>query len=45
MEAGSEKTLELEKTAQMKMRLTSDHQEGIRAFLEKRQPQFNRQQV
>ncbi|MFB6498128.1 enoyl-CoA hydratase [Bacillus haynesii] len=40
-----QKTLELEKTAQMKMRLTSDHQEGIRAFLEKRQPQFNRQQV
>ncbi|MDA1476038.1 enoyl-CoA hydratase [Bacillus changyiensis] len=36
-----QKTLELEKTSQVKMRLTKDHQEGIRAFLEKRKPQFN----
>ncbi|MFN2746904.1 MULTISPECIES: enoyl-CoA hydratase [Bacillus] len=36
-------TLDLEKVSQIKMRRTSDHQEGIRAFLEKRQPRFNRQ--
>ncbi|NPC92064.1 enoyl-CoA hydratase [Bacillus sp. WMMC1349] len=36
-----QKTLELEKTSQVKMRSTKDHQEGIRAFLEKRKPQFN----
>ncbi|WP_307893784.1 enoyl-CoA hydratase [Bacillus swezeyi] len=36
-----QKTLELEKTAQIKMRRTNDHQEGIRAFLEKRKPRFN----
>ncbi|MDA7028420.1 enoyl-CoA hydratase [Bacillus sp. CLL-7-23] len=36
-----QKTLELEKTSQVKMRLTKDHQEGIKAFLEKRKPQFN----
>ncbi|RFU62100.1 enoyl-CoA hydratase [Peribacillus glennii] len=34
------KMLELEKNAQMKMRKTSDHQEGIRAFVEKRTPNF-----
>ncbi|OES43972.1 enoyl-CoA hydratase [Domibacillus iocasae] len=35
------KTLELEKQGQLKMRETKDHQEGIRAFLEKRKPVFN----
>lgn len=34
------KILELEKYAQHKMRQTEDHQEGIRAFLEKRKPHF-----
>lgn len=34
------KVLELEKNAQIKMRETSDHQEGILAFIEKRQPKF-----
>lgn len=38
-----QKTLKLEKTAQLRMRLTKDHQEGIRAFLEKRKPRFNQQ--
>ncbi|WP_046175419.1 enoyl-CoA hydratase [Domibacillus indicus] len=36
------KTLELEKQGQLKMRESKDHQEGIRAFLEKRRPVFNR---
>ncbi|TYS15497.1 enoyl-CoA hydratase [Rossellomorea vietnamensis] len=35
-----EKALELEKAGQWKMRQTHDHQEGIRAFVEKRVPQF-----
>ncbi|MET1029456.1 enoyl-CoA hydratase [Domibacillus tundrae] len=35
------KTLELEKQGQLKMRESEDHQEGIRAFLEKRKPVFN----
>jgi enoyl-CoA hydratase/carnithine racemase len=35
------KTLELEKQGQLKMRETKDHQEGVRAFLEKRKPVFN----
>ncbi|NRD78349.1 enoyl-CoA hydratase [Bacillus sp. BRMEA1] len=34
------KILELEKHGQQKMRETKDHQEGIRAFLEKRKPNF-----
>lgn len=34
------KSLELEKRAQWKMRQTKDHQEGIRAFVEKRVPVF-----
>lgn len=34
------KILELEKYGQYKMRQTEDHQEGIRAFIEKRKPQF-----
>lgn len=34
------KTLELEKHAQWAMRQTSDHQEGITAFFEKRAPRF-----
>ncbi|WP_409274246.1 enoyl-CoA hydratase [Neobacillus sp. SCS-31] len=34
------KVLELEKYAQRKMRETEDHQEGIRAFTEKRKPRF-----
>jgi enoyl-CoA hydratase/carnithine racemase len=34
------KILELEKQAQQKMRETIDHQEGIKAFIEKRQPKF-----
>ncbi|WP_409305921.1 enoyl-CoA hydratase [Peribacillus sp. SCS-155] len=34
------KMLELEKNAQMKMRQTKDHKEGIKAFLEKRKPNF-----
>ncbi|PLR80955.1 enoyl-CoA hydratase [Bacillus canaveralius] len=34
------KTLELEKHGQYKVRQTRDHQEGIQAFLEKRQPKF-----
>ncbi|WP_083711431.1 enoyl-CoA hydratase [Domibacillus epiphyticus] len=36
------KTLELEKHGQLKMRETNDHQEGIKAFLEKRKPVFNK---
>lgn len=32
--------LEIEKDSQYKMRKTKDHQEGIRAFLEKRNPNF-----
>jgi enoyl-CoA hydratase/carnithine racemase len=34
------KILELEKHGQSKMRETIDHHEGIRAFLEKRSPNF-----
>jgi 2-(1,2-epoxy-1,2-dihydrophenyl)acetyl-CoA isomerase len=34
------KLLELEKHGQLNMRRTFDHQEGIRAFIEKRQPRF-----
>ncbi|MED3561871.1 enoyl-CoA hydratase [Bacillus xiapuensis] len=34
------KILELEKYGQIKMRQTHDHQEGIQAFIEKRQPKF-----
>ncbi|MBI0580146.1 enoyl-CoA hydratase [Neobacillus cucumis] len=34
------KILELEKYGQIKMRQTHDHQEGIQAFIEKRQPNF-----
>ncbi|WP_066068318.1 enoyl-CoA hydratase [Neobacillus soli] len=34
------KILELEKHAQQKMRETLDHQEGIKAFIEKRKPNF-----
>ncbi|KIY21925.1 MULTISPECIES: enoyl-CoA hydratase [Mesobacillus] len=34
------KILELEKYGQFKMRQTEDHQEGIKAFLEKRKPHF-----
>jgi 2-(1,2-epoxy-1,2-dihydrophenyl)acetyl-CoA isomerase len=34
------KILELEKLSQQKMRETIDHQEGIRAFIEKRPPRF-----
>ncbi|WP_160724609.1 enoyl-CoA hydratase [Bacillus sp. USDA818B3_A] len=34
------KVLELEKYGQQKMRETLDHREGIRAFIEKRQPNF-----
>ena len=34
------KLLELEKHGQSNMRRTFDHQEGIRAFIEKRQPRF-----
>ncbi|MCH1627102.1 enoyl-CoA hydratase [Fredinandcohnia quinoae] len=35
-----EKILELEKQGQQAMRRTADHQEGISAFLEKRQPNY-----
>ncbi|EDL63494.1 enoyl-CoA hydratase [Bacillus sp. SG-1] len=35
-----EKALQLEKAGQWKMRQTQDHQEGIRAFVEKRAPKF-----
>lgn len=35
-----QKILELEKYGQFKMRQTADHQEGIKAFLEKRKPNF-----
>ncbi|RIW30925.1 enoyl-CoA hydratase [Bacillus salacetis] len=38
-----EKALQLEKAGQWKMRQTQDHQEGIRAFVEKRMPQFKGQ--
>ncbi|MED3623027.1 enoyl-CoA hydratase [Neobacillus thermocopriae] len=34
------KILELEKHGQLKMRQTADHQEGIKAFIEKRKPNF-----
>ncbi|WP_419883346.1 enoyl-CoA hydratase [Peribacillus sp. B-H-3] len=34
------KILELEKNAQLKMRKTNDHKEGVKAFLEKRKPKF-----
>ncbi len=34
------KVLALERSAQERMRRTKDHQEGIRAFLEKREPKF-----
>lgn len=34
------KVLSLERSAQERMRRTKDHQEGIRAFLEKREPKF-----
>jgi enoyl-CoA hydratase/carnithine racemase len=34
------KVLELEKLGQHKMRQTEDHQEGIKAFIEKRNPVF-----
>ncbi|AZU61172.1 enoyl-CoA hydratase [Neobacillus mesonae] len=34
------KLLELEKYGQQKMRETQDHQEGIKAFIEKRKPNF-----
>ncbi len=34
------KILELEKYGQQKMRKTIDHQEGIKAFIEKRKPKF-----
>ncbi|MCM3567909.1 enoyl-CoA hydratase [Neobacillus mesonae] len=34
------KILELEKHGQLKMRQTQDHQEGIKAFIEKRKPIF-----
>lgn len=34
------KMLELEKHGQSKMRKTEDHQEGIKAFIEKRKPHF-----
>ncbi|KAF1680342.1 MULTISPECIES: enoyl-CoA hydratase [Bacillus] len=34
------KVLSLERVAQEKMRRTKDHREGIRAFLEKREPKF-----
>lgn len=34
------KMLEIEKAAQMKMRQTADHKEGIKAFMEKRKPNF-----
>lgn len=34
------KILELEKNGQQAMRQTKDHQEGIKAFIEKRKPQF-----
>lgn len=34
------KILELEKHGQYKMRQTEDHQEGIKAFIEKRKPNF-----
>ncbi len=34
------KILELEKCGQQKMRETHDHKEGIKAFIEKRQPKF-----
>lgn len=34
------KILELEKHGQLKMRRTADHQEGIKAFIEKRPPNF-----
>lgn len=36
------KTLELEKNGQIEMRKTAAHQEGLRAFLEKRKPDFSR---
>ncbi|QFT88249.1 1,2-epoxyphenylacetyl-CoA isomerase [Bacillus sp. THAF10] len=35
-----QQVMELEKNAQRRMRQSKDHKEGIRAFLEKRRPQF-----
>lgn len=35
-----ERILQAEAIAQAKMRQTKDHQEGITAFVEKRQPNF-----
>lgn len=35
-----EKVLELEKYGQYEMRQTADHKEGVRAFIEKRKPNF-----
>jgi 2-(1,2-epoxy-1,2-dihydrophenyl)acetyl-CoA isomerase len=35
-----EKALQLEKEGQRRMRRTADHQEGIKAFIEKRKPSF-----
>jgi hypothetical protein len=40
MKAGFEKTWELAEKAGPAVRETWDNQEGIRSFLEKRQPQF-----
>ncbi|NLP49968.1 enoyl-CoA hydratase [Bacillus sp. RO1] len=36
-----EQILELEKNAQRRMRQSEDHKEGIKAFVEKRKPQFS----
>lgn len=36
-----EQILDLEKNAQRRMRQSQDHKEGIRAFVEKRKPQFS----
>ncbi|WP_041071131.1 enoyl-CoA hydratase [Bacillus sp. OxB-1] len=37
-----QRVLEMENEKQMEMRQTEEHQEGIRAFLEKRQPNFSK---